>query len=444
MKFRNTLILLIIAIAAVAYIWFIDREKPTKEESEQQAKTVLKIDPTSVEEIILERPESKVNVILANGTWAISSPIQTQADQTVISGILDQVDTLAATYVVDTTTTELNQYGLDYPTLTFGVRLKGEGNSQKIQIGDLNTIGDGYYAKLEQGDIIFLVPKSLVDNQLKRSLFDLREKKIIKINQGDATKFQLTNADNTGFLLERDVKAAEWKLIQPVTYELDQGKVSNLISRACNLTVKEFVEEELEDFSPFGFNPPLFSVTVWAGTDSVTVDVGNQRDSSGFYARVTGLNKLLLVDTTSVKNLHQPYEDLRKRELFNFTAADITSIELHANGETIFAERDSQNVWTVKPERTFEESRLNLLTSSLANTRVKRFVRNDIERLDKLGLDNPSYSWIITTKLNEVYKLHVGQKTGEEYFAYLEGKTMQFTIAESLINDTNAFLTNQE
>ena len=117
---------------------------------------------TSEEEITLELDEK--------GTWNITQPVKTPAQQEVVKQILTTLSSLKALGFADDY--DIAQYQLDDPQLTVTIILKDQ-VEKRLLIGKKNEENSQYYAKNQAKKTIYLIGKYHFDTANK-SLKDLK------------------------------------------------------------------------------------------------------------------------------------------------------------------------------------------------------------------------------------------------------------------------------
>ena len=101
MKFRTTLILLVLVIACAAYLFYVDRYKPSTEELKRVEKRVFRdFEPAQVVRILLDVTQRDSETGAVTGTqnfeldrdsagWNLLKPVNFPADETLVRQVLD-------------------------------------------------------------------------------------------------------------------------------------------------------------------------------------------------------------------------------------------------------------------------------------------------------------------------------------------------------------------
>ena len=169
MRFRNTLILLIIFALLGGYVYFFElNQETTQEESNATDTTLQVLDITADDVLTLEVHMTKGQARLVRdemgGSWRIEEPVQDAGDDPRINRIVSSLASLRATRTItQTESLNLADFGLAQPTWTITLTLTG-GNSEKLVVGDKNPQQSSYYVQHEGDSAIYLVPAYKMDN----------------------------------------------------------------------------------------------------------------------------------------------------------------------------------------------------------------------------------------------------------------------------------------
>jgi hypothetical protein len=84
----------------------------------------------------------------ADGTWRLSAPSNTEADQAAAQAAATQISALRSLSVVSLSPAVV---GLDAPSFTVTITFDGESTPHRLRVGSPTPIQDGYYAQLDDG-----------------------------------------------------------------------------------------------------------------------------------------------------------------------------------------------------------------------------------------------------------------------------------------------------
>ncbi len=169
MKFRNTVILLVIFAALLAYFLFLEKD--------QNSATTSAPTPTSTN-VYTFASNDVVELNLTDGTrtttlqrnndaapWEIVAPSPNPGDSVKINAVVQQLSSLTASRVFtdSASTSDLSAFGLDKPKLDATVKLK-DGTQYLLHLGDKTPDNTNVYVQKPDDKSIYLVSATLADD----------------------------------------------------------------------------------------------------------------------------------------------------------------------------------------------------------------------------------------------------------------------------------------
>src|SRR5689334_24847042 len=94
MKTKNTLLILGLAGALFAFIYFFESQQPTSEERAKLAGRVVQFDRDKITKISLKTSDSKIELEKRDGVWYMEKPVKDRADQLEISTLFTMAENL--------------------------------------------------------------------------------------------------------------------------------------------------------------------------------------------------------------------------------------------------------------------------------------------------------------------------------------------------------------
>lgn len=174
MKFRNTLILLVILAALAAYVLLVERKAPSPDEIDETIPTpmaeVLSFEVAQARGLRLERsdPGQATDIQVGeDGLWHIVEPVQAEADQDAVTRLLGTLTTLRPSRELTGTVGAPGDYGLDPPAMRAEVTL--EEGSVALSLGANNPSNTSYYGQVAGDESIYLFPY-YVGSEIGRNL----------------------------------------------------------------------------------------------------------------------------------------------------------------------------------------------------------------------------------------------------------------------------------
>src|SRR5947199_4944104 len=179
MKWRNTLILAVIALAGVAYFMFFEMKRPSTEEARRQAQNVVNFDRSKIDGIVIQNGDQKIQIRRRENKWRLETPIKDQADGALIENLLSDLETwqkegTIPSKDIEADTTKLNEYGLNRPKLK--LKLIGPDRPPAILFGKHAALEARMYVRFDNSKEAFLAKQS-VKKDIDKKAEEFRDKK---------------------------------------------------------------------------------------------------------------------------------------------------------------------------------------------------------------------------------------------------------------------------
>ena len=420
MRGRSTLILLIVAAALGAYVYFVESKKPV--EDEKAKKKVFSYDTSKIDRIEIALAGSDPTVLTkdANG-WTIVKPAAAPADQNNVSDIVTNLATLEEDRVVEDNAADLKIFGLAEPRIDVTFNVAGEKEPKRILFGDKSPTGVGLYAKLSNDKRVFLVGTSL-ETTLHRTAFDLRDKTALKFEQDKVDSLEIVSKNQT---IRLEKSGNDWKLAKPIQAPADYVSVQGLLCQlqAAQMLALKDKPEDLKDLKPYGLDKPEVVATIGIGAQKVVVQLGSAPDAATFWARDPSRPAVFTIANGLAEELRKKPFDLRRKEIFDFRPFNTTRFEITRGTETRAFERvkakepNGSDTWkqVVPAEKTVDTSNFEGALLEFSNLRAEA-------ALDKVepvtGLSNPAA--VITVKFDDGKKeerVTIGRRAADVFAA---------------------------
>ena len=282
-----------------------------KELFDLRDKRVLGFEKDEVEKLELKERGKPLFVLSRTGSeWQMEQPKKLQGDRSAVNQILNKLKDGKAKAFVTEKAESVKPYGLDKPDIEVTLWLGKDKAKKQLKIGDAKT-PDLYYAQDEARDPIFTVDSTFV-KELRKDLFALRDKKIVKFLRSRVNKIELVYADSS-IVCQKDT-SDDWRVTAPVVQKAKKWKVSGILSDLETLTAEEFVAEQATDPSRYGLDAPRITAKLWDDREIQTQIVLGKGKGDLVYAKVRGKEAVYLVKDRIVEKLSPKVADLVEEE----------------------------------------------------------------------------------------------------------------------------------
>ena len=278
---RSTLILLLLAAALGAYIWFVEMKRDPSDDEPKSEKVFAELEADQISALTVHASNGDTTTLKKDGAgWKIESPVQVPADVTEVSGVTSNLSTLDITRVIDEKPESLEPFGLDKPRLRLTFTAKGA--ARTLLLGAKTATGGDTYAKLEDATRVFTVP-SWLEQSLDRTTFQLRNKAIVTVDREAIDHLSIIGAPGT---IELKKEGENWRLMQPVQGRADSAEVGSLLTRLSSGQMQAIVAEEPATLDVYGLRPPRTTVTATgSGKTLAQVFVGSPSGDAAVHMR---------------------------------------------------------------------------------------------------------------------------------------------------------------
>ncbi len=370
---RNTLVLLIVAAALGAYVYFVEsKHTPASEAAvETRAKVFDKLDASKIDAVTIRGSAGeKTTLKKAGDKWQIVEPVQSGADETEMSGLTSNLGTLEVSRVVDQQPKDLSKYGLaPQPRVELEFTAAGDKNPKRLLIGNKTATGGDLYAKLANENKVILIPAYL-DTTFDRTTFALRDKSILKFDRDKVDTVEITAsaapaaaasaADAKGGKDAKGSKAAakaaaagppvtmkfvkqgeSWKMTSPVAARTDSGAVDGVLGKLATGQMKSLTEQDApaDDLAKYGLAKPAIAVTLGAGNAHSELIIGKAADNGDLYAKDASRPMVFTVEKTIGNDIKTTPADYRTKDLFEAKSFTTSRMEVTRGGQTTVFEK---------------------------------------------------------------------------------------------------------
>ncbi len=419
MKFRTTIILLVLVIGLGAFLLMYTARQPSasafKEDqsrlfagsefhepgasslaglSDLATRIELRHGDAAIE---LERPAEGLK-----REWRIVKPLSVAADSGLITALLGEIEFLKVMRRLAPEAgrqLDLKSYGLRPPErlITFSIGEK----SWTLNVGATTPDRQGVYVARADAKtpLVCVAPASLLEKASKR-VNDLRDKAALRFEKAAVTRVDLVPA---GAPLTLSKDATGWRLAcGEVQDEADAAAVARLLDALAALRVgaDDFIADGDDSRSAeFGLDKPRFKAAVLEGQTSrallLGADVKDHPDKC--YARRDGGLSVFALDKQAADGLMKSATDLRSRAALDFDADQVTAITIEPAaepGKSVQTIRlvHAKDLWTMEEPAgvTVDPERAVLFLNDLHNLEVTDWVDNaSPERAAECGLAAP-------------------------------------------------------
>jgi hypothetical protein len=402
---RSTAILAALALALVAYIFFVERHRepaPAEAPDGPRGKVFAAADAAKIEEMQIAAGGGETTTLRkVDNTWRLVAPVDAPADQTEAGNAASNLASADVQRVVDEQPKDLAAFGLAKPRLTVTFRAAGDKTPRTLLLGDKNPTGSDLYAKLPDSPRVFLV-SAYLEGTFDKGAFGFRDKRVLAFDREKIDRLDITaGAAKTTVARQADT----WNVVSPVSARADFGVIEAVLSRLANGQMKAIAWDPdapaaaaptpgpppaarpgpgapaRRTFKDFGLDPPAHRLTLGAGSTVAELLIGKATPEGDVYAKDASRSLVFTIEKALADDLTRNPADFRAKDVFAFRAFTGTRLAITRGGTTTAFERkkgpekDAVLKWgAVPPAPAADEAKIEDLVNKVATLRAEAFV----------------------------------------------------------------------
>ncbi len=409
MKFRTTLILLIVFVGLLCFVLFFQPKKEKKESSEK----LTDFSSTDIVRISLKREEESLEFKKdEQGEWWLKAPLEAKADNYEVNRLAEELASLRIDRIVDKEGGDPAKYEIPKKEISFWLKDKNE--PVKILVGMENPLDNTLFAQKE-GDPRIVLLSSYFRTMLEKKAADFRQRDIFKFETSEAKKIKLKAKDIQWIAQKRE---DEWFLEEPVEALAKKYRIEDVLNTLSNMRAKEFVVEEKQalDLEKYGLSRADYEVSVNLPAKNQEITFYLQKKDDKVYATTSASPKIISVEEYVLTDLEKKVEDLREKQVASFYTWEAHKVEVKKGNMVINASKNKENKWQVVGEKgEADSSKIESFIRKMESLEASEFIDQPGE-LKNYGLDPPEMTVTIWVK---------GSDEKEKEYQYLIGKEDQ-------------------
>ncbi|MGH9864166.1 MAG: DUF4340 domain-containing protein, partial [Candidatus Acidiferrales bacterium] len=338
---KSTLIIVVLAIALGAFVYFYDSKHSVAPPSDEASwKPAFSVKADQIISLTLVSKSGRSVFAKQGNEWRITQPISTRADQTSLSGIVNDLSS-AKIQRSFAPTDSLSKYGLDPPAVAIEFQQKGGGVEHTIRLGDRDFSGSAVYALVDTSKNVDLLPVSLLD-ETGQPLSQLRDRSLLELNNGEITGITIENPSGMVTITK---SGSAWEITKPRQAMADSSAVDALASSLSTNKFTDVASESPDDLAKYGLGHPSLSVVVATKAQQFHLLVG-KKNGDNYYARDAARPMIFEISSAVYDSFNKKFFDLRDKSILHFDPANVAAVEIHNANGTIQCSQGKDDRWT--------------------------------------------------------------------------------------------------
>ncbi|HVN88137.1 MAG TPA: DUF4340 domain-containing protein [Candidatus Binatia bacterium] len=342
MRFRSTLIFLIVALGLGAYVYFVEFKKAAEE---SKKKTLFQFTADDVTDVTLTYDDRQIAAHKGDSGWRLTKPIDTAADDTAMRNLVNAIAECEVKKDLENPQADLSTYGLDRPFVRVTVQLKDKA-LPTILVGKNTPVGFSTYISRDDDKKIRLANsafRSGMDKQVK----DLRDKTILSFNEDEVRQISVTSPHQNLLLTKKDTT---WVIEKPASYAADPSVIRTLLSSMKSMRAVDFPDAEEKNLQTYGLEEPRLVVVLHLAKndEQLALMLGKENDQKQIYVKTLSRPTVFTVSEWVFRDLNKELKDFRDKTVLAFDTNAVRRTEIkRADGQVIKLVRGDDQKWKV-------------------------------------------------------------------------------------------------
>jgi hypothetical protein len=361
MRFKGTLILLLVCLALGVYLYFYEIKGGEQREKAKQAENqVWKLDDKTIQQIDLSSPAQQITAVRKNDKqWVLTAPRQWDADSDELNRLAVSASNIRREEALDQDIADLSKFGLSPAQSSLKLKTK-DGKAYAIDFGNNNPGGNNTYARLPNQKSVFMVA-SAAASAFNKKVEELRDHSVMSFEQPEVQTLSIKSPKGDLELVKDSTD--RWWLEGTVKRAADSPEIRGILNSLSMGKIKEYFNENPGDYANAGLERPFIEVSLTYGKNKAIkhLIIGTEKSKlqkkgkpSGkaasqlspemYLAKDESRPDLFFVEKDFVDKLLKSPNDVRDKALAAFQRWEIDSILL-TNSKGSFAFTKSGGEW---------------------------------------------------------------------------------------------------
>lgn len=404
MNTKTTLILGVIAVLAVGYVFYAERqraERPDEPEQVAAGRDLFDPKPDDVDRVELQsRYAGNMVFTRTDGTWSITEPVEAPALEYQVTSVINRLRDAQYARAFeegdrDRPSGEIT--GLSDPVARVAL-YSGNVRKAELRVGSRLPTGRGNYVSLGEDDPTIYESREDLTDAFSRRLREYRDRRVVKADLADVRRVQVEGT--TGFVVVRSND--RWVLEAPTRGRASKDRVERVARKFCNLYVQNWIEDEPDSYRVFRLDEPRLKVTMRTEkelpappadpeadeeeaqpepeveTRTHVLLVGGPTDAEGrsYFARLESAPWVFTVSESDVKELAPGLTELRDQTIADVVVDRVEEVEVQAAGESM-ALRKQEGNWVFADGTVADFTAVSDLIRSVKDLKASSFADPD-------------------------------------------------------------------
>lgn len=380
---KKTLLMVLLALAMGSYVWIYEIEGGEKRKAEkEQEEKVIKIEEDSIEAIIINDFETLYKFEKNNNEWVISSPVYTDADNSVISSFLDELLKARKSRSFTVKSNDKHTYGLANPMVRIKV-LAVNGAEDSVQFGDKTSIGENMYIVKGLYDSTVAITPIKLKNEAQKPLLNWRNKSAINIKTDQIISFSLKTGSKS-YNFEKNGSA--WSITNPLNAAADNNTIRTILNKLESGRIKSVETEKAANLWKYNLSNPEYKIDLQLlNSEQKSISFSKLKNDTSF-GKDESRSHVFTVDKNFIEAIDKTIYELRDKDVVDFNISSIDRVNLLFESTVLTFNKDTSDIWQITSGEPIKSEKISDLIKAVQDLKVDRFVAETPTYLSPFGL----------------------------------------------------------
>jgi Domain of unknown function (DUF4340) len=441
---KTTLLVLLCAIALGAGAYFFDWKRQQNEKPPGDAsKLAFTLRAEDIASLTIVRSSAAsgaepdpgpVRLKKDGGVWMILQPVETLADQSTVSGIVDQLAALEITQTEPGSADRRKVYGLDPPQISVEFELQNRA-THTLLLGNKDFAGDAVYAIVDGAQNVSLLP-DLLATGVGKGIDGLRDRTVLHIDSADLSSVSLKNSSGELVLAK---EKGQWMFTKPIKSAANQDAVNALVQGVAGANWTVVANEKAENMVRYGLASPAISFAAVDSKGGKSALVVGKKDGEAYFARDLSRPLVFSIDQALHTKLSETLDDLRDKSVVHVASADVERMEIRNASGTIVLSRKNPDEWVFespvaqKGKSAAGDRVLDALTALQAEQLIDRPAANLLTQFA-----GSTVTAVLTLSGGKTLTVRFSKPSGDFVYAQASDSPALYKLKKNLVDSLNS------
>lgn len=340
------------------------------------------------------------------GEWKMIQPVEAKADTRLIQEILAALAGLKAVVFEADGDYDPANYGLSPPQITVALQFTDDAPKQELQIGSDAGIGGRIYVARPDHHAVYAVNREIY-TKLDRTVFDLRDKRIIDFQRTATHRFTLRQREDR-IMCQKNVDG-EWEITSPVTLKADAAAVDDLLFGVDALKTVAFVDDQARSLRPYGLDSPSIQASFMAPDTEPAVLLVGKTKGDNVYVKSQNADTVFLVKREFLDLVGMGVAELRHKQILDFDSDAVSKISLKHSDVNLACQKQGTNWRLTQPvQEQAKNGAVRSIIQQVNRLTVEAFLPVS-PTAATTGFDAPEIQLVVTLKDRTEHRVIVGK-----------------------------------